>query len=115
MANSEECPIAICYVCDKSFQLQSLVGGKCVCDKCYPIWFKGLMEGKQDSLAENEKLEEYQLIANDYQEYKPENCNDYGDIIGTPGSLEEYIEDLHEKIEKLKKENKSLIEYIEME
>jgi hypothetical protein len=47
MEDDDQSFSAICYVCEKSFQASGLLGGKAVCNVCYPIWFKGVMEERQ--------------------------------------------------------------------
>lgn len=36
-----------CYICNKEFIAEGLLGGKSVCNKCYPIWIKGVMEERE--------------------------------------------------------------------
>jgi hypothetical protein len=39
---------AKCDCCEKTFMAQGLVGGKTICKKCYPIWFKGILDERKD-------------------------------------------------------------------
>lgn len=48
MENDNQSIRAICYVCEKEFKSHGLVGGNAVCGKCYPIWFKGVMDERKD-------------------------------------------------------------------
>jgi len=54
---------AVCYVCEKQFEAFGLVGGQFVCDKCYPIWFKGVMieREKWEKWTGKEYLQMYHL------------------------------------------------------
>lgn len=35
---------AKCECCEKDFVAESYVGGHTICNKCYPIWFKGVLD-----------------------------------------------------------------------
>jgi len=35
---------AKCECCEKDFVAESYVGGQTICNKCYPIWFKGVLD-----------------------------------------------------------------------
>ena len=39
---------AECDCCEKTFTAYGLVGGKTICNKCYPIWFKGISGERAD-------------------------------------------------------------------
>ncbi len=73
-------------------------------DKCKSYTIDKLIKENKElySTIESleEKYEEYQSIANDYAE--EENTNMYGDYIGTPKSLNKYIDNLIEENNKLK-------------
>ena len=45
---------ANCYICKKNYTAQGLLGGKCVCNKCYTPWYAGI----EIHLEENKKLKE---------------------------------------------------------
>tara|TARA_R110002167_G_scaffold287595_2_gene492443 strand:+ start:39 stop:785 length:747 start_codon:yes stop_codon:yes gene_type:complete len=45
---------ANCYICKKNYIAQGLLGGMCVCNKCYTPWYAGI----EIHLEENKKLKE---------------------------------------------------------
>ena len=55
---------ANCAICDKERYFDGLVGGECVCNKCYKPFFYGIMkERKRIDSQEQQKLKQiHQLI-----------------------------------------------------
>ena len=83
---------ANCYICKKNYTAQGLLGGKCVCNKCYTPWYAGI----EIHLEENKKLKE---------EITDETCLNICELIEDELPKNYKHDDIIKYIKELKEEN----------
>jgi hypothetical protein len=90
---------AECYCCNKNFIAEGMLGGHTVCDKCYPIWFKGIECKNKETNKLKEEMKFFKDICDDLP-----FCDGY-----TPREalekLKEENEEKDKKIEELEEQN----------